>query len=539
MTDTPASTPPVDELPQPVVRQRRRINPSLIWLVPILAALAGVALILRAYLAAGPTITIRFPTAEGIEAGKTEVRYKNVVMGKVRDVELAEDRSHVRARVNLSGEAAGVAVEDSQFWVVRVRADLGGISGFNTLVSGTYIGVNIGRSETRRLEFDGLEKPPTVTNDQKGRQFVLKTPDLGSLNVGSPVYFRRIPVGRIAGFELDEDGRGLTVRAFVDEPYDRYVTADARFWNASGVDLSLDASGLKLNTQSLVTLVAGGVAFQPLSGEIGGKAADEGASFTLYTSQDAALTAENAWTLPVRMRFTESIRGLAVDAPVDFKGIGIGRVTAIELSFDREHKRFVAEVAAEIRPQRLGRAYRELAADHAPDARGAEALFAELIERGLRAQLRAGNLITGQLYVALDFPPKAKALKVDTKDLPLLIPTEPASLDQIQTRISDIVNKVGNRLRDALGAADALLRQLDAQVAPAATETLREARSTLDAANRSLASPDAPLQQDMRRTLEEVDRAARSLRDLSDYLQRHPDALIRGRRQDQETPSDE
>lgn len=534
---------PLPGLPEPVVRRRRRVSPSLIWLVPILAALAGLALILRAYLAAGPTITISFESAEGLEAGVTEVRYKNVVMGKVRDIELSDDRSQVRARVDLSGEAAGLAVEDSEFWVVRVRADLGGISGFKTLVSGTYIGVNIGRSEESRRAFTGLEKPPTVTSDQKGRQFVLKTADLGSLTVGSPIYFRRVPVGRIVSFDLDEDGRNLSIRGFVDEPYDRYVTTDARFWNASGVDLSLDAGGFRLNTQSLVTLLAGGVAFQPLDDQAEGVPAAEGASFDLHSSQQIALTRADALTLPVRMRFSESVRGLAVDALVDFKGIAIGRVTAVELSFDRSGKRFVAEVEADIHPLRLGRGYRELAADADQNAMDPEILFGRLIERGMRAQLRLGNLITGQLYVALDFPPDVKAVKTDTSSLPLRIPTEAASLDQIQTRISGIVARIdqipfediGNRLRDALGSADALLQQLDGQVAPAATATLKEARSTLDAANRSLAAPDAPLQQDLRGALEEVDRAARSLRELSDYLQRHPESLIRGRSDDDES----
>lgn len=532
MTEIPAS-----DLPEPVVRRRGRISPSLIWLVPILAALAGALLLLRAFLAAGPSIVISFETAEGLEAGKTELRYKDVVIGKVHSIELAEDRSRVWVRVDLARGAANVAVKDSQFWVVRVRADLGGISGFKTLVTGTYIGVNLGQSKTSARTFVGLEKPPSVTSDQKGRRFVLKTGDLGSLNIGSPVYFRRIPVGRVVSFELDEDGKGVSIGAFVAEPYDRFVTADARFWNASGIDLSLDSAGLKLNTQSLVTLLAGGVAFQRLSDEVPGAPAAADASFILHPNQAAALTPQDASVLPVRMRFLESTRGLAVDAQVDFKGVDLGRITGVELSFDAARQRFVSEVSADLHPQRLGRAYRELVADGAQGAPDPGALFGQLIQRGLRAQLRAGNLITGQLYIALDFPAKTRPATVDPLLRPLQIPTEPASLDQIQTRISDIVARIdqipfaeiGNRLRDALAAADALLRQLDAEVAPAATASLREARSTLDAARQTLAAPDAPVQQDLHRTLEEVDRAARSLRELSDYLQRHPESLIRGR----------
>lgn len=540
---TEPTTPDVSTLPEPVVRRRTRIRPALIWLVPILAALAGLLLIVRAFLADGPTVVITFETAEGLEAGKTEVRYKNVVIGKLRDIELSEDRSLVKARVDLTRDGSSIAVEDTQFWVVRARADLGGISGIRTLVSGTYIGVNVGASKNAQRRFVGLEDPPTVTNDQKGRQFELTASDLGSVNVGSPVYFRRILVGRIVSFKLDPDGKGVKVGAFVDEPYDKFVTADTRFWNASGVDLSLDASGLKLNTQSLVTLLAGGVAFQSLPAGNATDPAADGTRFELHANQADALTPRDSPTMIVRMRFLESTRGLAVDAPVDLKGVALGRITNVELDYDPVRKRFVTDVSAELYPRRLGRAYEALIANGVQDATSPEALFAELVERGMRAQLRAGNLITGQLYVALDFPARVQPIKLDAATRPLQIPTVPASLDQIQNRITDIVTKIdqipfddiGKRLRDALVTANALLLRLDSEVAPAATETLREARSTLDAATRSLASPDAPLQQDLHRSLQEVERTSRSLRDLSDYLQRHPEALIRGRT-DKEPP---
>lgn len=534
-------------LPDPVVRKRRRVSPALIWLVPILAAVAGVVLIVRAYLAAGPSIVIRFDTAEGLQAGATKVLYKNVVIGEVSAIDLTKDRSGVRAHVDLNREVEDVAVEDSQFWVVRARADLGGISGIKTLVTGTYIGVNVGKSDQASRSFVGLEKPPAVTNDQKGRQFVLTSDDLGSISNGSPIYFRRFPVGRIVGFELFDGGRSVKLSAFVDAPYDALVTDDARFWNASGVDLSLDASGLKVDTQSLVTLLAGGVSFFPQSGKVDGQAAVAGAEFTLYPSRGAAMTPRDASALPVRMRFFESTRGLFAGAEVDFRGVGLGRITGVEPSFDAQRKRFVADVSADLYPTRLGRAYEEFATeDHAQGAT-AEALFTRLIKRGLSAQMRSGNLITGQIYVALDFAAAGKLSKVDSNARPLQIPTQPASLDQIQSRIADIITKVdripfediGLRLRDALGSADSLLRQMDKDVAPAATATLRNAQATLDSANRSLAAPGAPLQQDLHRTLDEVDRAARSLRDLSDYLQRHPESLIRGRRGGEEASTDE
>lgn len=529
-------------LPEPVLRPQRR-GPSLIWLVPALAAAAGLTLLVRAFLAAGPSIEISFDTAEDLIAGKTEVRYKHVVIGRVQDIELAEDGGHVLVRVDLARDAAHVAVDDSQFWVARVRTDMGGVSGFKTLVTGSYIGVNVGRSKEPRREFVGLEKPPIVSSDEKGRRFRLIAADLGSLTVGSPIYFRRIPVGRVAGFELEPDGKGVRIDAFVDQPYDRFVTADARFWNASGVDLSLDANGLKLDTQSLVTLVAGGVAFEPLSGDASGKPAPDDAGFVLHSTRLEALAPQDAEPVLVRMRFSESVRGLAANASVDFMGVTLGEITDIQLSYENPRKRFVADVSARLFPRRLGPAYRELITEDGGNGIAPESVLGALVERGLRAQLRPGNLITGQLYVALDFPRTARPARFDREARPLQIPTEPASLDQIQSRIVGIVTQldqipfaeIGGRLRDALAAADALLDHLDTEVAPAALASLRSARAALDSANLTLARPDAPLQQDMHRTLEEVDRAARSLRELSDYLQRHPEALIRGRGGEDET----
>ncbi|MCC2659002.1 MAG: hypothetical protein K0Q76_4110 [Panacagrimonas sp.] len=531
---------PQDELgalPEPVMRGRHRARPSVIWLVPVVAAIAGVLLILRAFLQSGPTITITFNTAEGLDPGKTEVRYKDVVVGKVRSVEMTDDRTHVEVKVDLTAEASSIAVDDTQFWVVRVRADLGGISGFKTLVSGTYIGVNLGKSTQSRREFIGLEDPPLMSSDEKGRRFHLRTADLGSINVGSPVYFRRVPVGRVVGAELDEDGSGVDVVAFVEEPYDRFVTTKTQFWNTSGLDLSFDANGFKLDTASVVTLLAGGVQFQVPPGTDPGPPAADNARFELYDNPARALAPRDAVVMSTRMRFGESTRGLASDGPVDFRGIVIGRISKVELAFDPRTQRFYTEVSADIYPQRLGRAYDQVIADKPANGQTPEALFEHLIQRGLRAQLRAGNLITGQLYVALDFPAKAKPVELDLAARPLQIPTEPASLDQIQTRITDIVTKIdqvpfdeiGQRLNSALGSAHALLSRLDKEVAPEATLTLREARDTLEAANRSIASSEAPLQQDMHRTLIEVERTVRSLRELSDYLQRHPEALLRGR----------
>lgn len=532
--------PPQDpqSLPSPNVKMRHRWSLSLIWLVPLIAALVGLVLVVRAYLASGPVLRISFTTAEGLEAGATEVRYKNVVIGRVRAIDLSDDHDYVAVVVDLNKSAASLAVEDTRFWVVRPRIDLGGVSGLGTLVSGSYIAVDVGKSAERRTEFEGLEVPPPVTNDQKGRRFLLHSADLGSLNLGSPIYFRRVPVGRVVGFSLDETGGGVTLQVFVDAPYDRFVTRNVRFWNASGVDVSVGASGFKVNTESLVSVFSGGLAFQTLSGPIG-DAAPENGEFMVYEDQAKALALPAGPPIDIRMRFSQSIRGLGVGAPVDFKGIELGSVKYVGMDYERSSKTFVSEIVAEIYPQRLGQAYERLVNSSDGSEKSHQAVLGRLVERGLRAQLRTGNLITGQLYVALDFMPKAAAARIDTSKLPLEVPTAPGDFEQVQSQIVDIVRKIdeipfaelGGSLRDSLVSMDKLLKQFDTELAPEARQLLSEARKTLDAANQAMAA-DSPVTQDARQTLEEVERTARSLRALSDYLQRHPESLIRGRPDD-------
>ena len=526
----PMSIPP--ELPDPLIENRRRISPSLVWLVPAIAVLAGLVLIVRAYSSAGPDISISFATADGLEQGKTEVRFRNVVIGRVKNIRLSDDHQGVVVKVSLTQDAKSFAVTDSRFWVVRPRADLSGISGLTTLLSGPYIGVDAGISTERATEFTGLEVPPAITGDQRGKRYMLMAADLGSLSIGSPIYYRRIPVGRVTGYQLGANGRSVQLQTFISEPYDRYVTEDSQFWNASGVDVSFDAGGLKLSTQSLVTLLTGGIAFDQRGS--GGKPAIAGSQFKLYADEKSALAPADGKAIQVRLRFAQSIRGLAVDAPVDFKGIELGRVTSIGLDFNPERKRFSANVIVELHPDRLGNSYQRFRDSLGRRYQSPEALLGRLVERGMRAQLRSGNLLTGQLYVALDFVRDAPPVTVDLSQQPLEIPTMPGSLDQIQTQIAGIVAKldkvpiedIGNNLRDTLQSADSLLRQLDKELAPEAKKTLVEVRETLGAVNGSLDSSGG---QNLQTTLQEVERAARSMRNLGDYLQRHPEALLRGK----------
>ncbi|OIQ87213.1 paraquat-inducible protein B [mine drainage metagenome] len=532
-----------DSLPRPMVERRRR-RLSLVWLLPLLALLAGGGLVLQTVLERGPTITVSFLTAQGIEPGKTKVRFKDVEVGQVRAVRIAKDRSKVLVTIDLAAEAREFASADSRFWVVRPRLAGAAVSGLETVLSGAYIGVDGGRAGTGKTRFVGLETPPVVGSDVPGHRYRLLADDIGSLDVGSPVYFHRINVGRVERYALQPDGHHILLGVFINAPYDRFVTNGSRFWHASGVDLQLGADGLKLETQSLATILAGGVAFETPGDVDHTPVAENGHQFSLAANHGEAMRAPSGTPVTVALHFHQSVRGLTVGAPVDFRGVDIGQVTFIAIQYDAVRKDYYALVNTELYPDRLagGRNGQTPLAD----ARTRPAMVADLVRRGLRAQLRTGSLLTGQLYVALDFFPDAPPGHFDPKANPPQLPTIPGDLEAMQGQIQALLQKLNELPLDQLASdmhhtltsLDGALRHLESleqqtnrQVLPEVRDSLKEMRTAVDSLQQTLA-PDAPLQQDSRAALQNMSAVARSLKTLTDTLQRQPESLVRGKRDD-------
>jgi len=518
---------------------------SWIWLVPIVAAFAASSLVLRTWFEAGPQITITFESAEGLEVGQTQIRFKEVNIGTVSSIKLSDDRRKVIVRADINKNAASLASEGTSFWVVRPRLGLSGVSGLGTLLSGAYIGVDApeGKPESlgsTKYEFEGLDAPPEVTYDRPGKRFSLQAHTLGSLDVGSPVYYRQIQVGRVIGYQLDDEGNAVDVQVFVDAPNDRFVKDDTRFWNASGVDFTVNADGLKVRTQSLISVAIGGVAFDTV--DDGSEIAQPDRQFRLFDTETAAKAPPDGEAFRIRMRFDQSVRGLTVGAPIDFNGLTMGAVTAISLDYDSANKRFFANVDADLYPQRLGPVYDRISAIAERDADGmdpGQRLLKGMVDHGLRAQMRTANLLTGQLYIVLGVFPNVKPVVFDPTLQPVIIPTIPGSLDQMQQQITNIVDKIekipfdkiGSDLSATLASANRLMNTLDKNLAPEARAVLREARKSLNELG-NLVSADGSLPMNAERSLQELGRAARSLRSLTDFLQINPEALLRGRRED-------
>jgi paraquat-inducible protein B len=526
------------ELPEVHTVARARWRLQLVWLVPLVALLVGGWLAVQSIVEKGPTVTIHFKTGEGLDAGKTKIKYKDVEVGVVKSVTLAPNHRSVVVRAELTRNASDMLVDDTRFWVVRPRISGGTVSGLGTLLSGSYIGMDAGTSTKTRHDFTGLEIPPVLANDVPGREFVLKAEDMGSLDVGSPIYFRRLQVGQIVSYRLDADGKGVTLKVFINSPYDRFVQDDTRFWQASGIDLSLTANGVKLNTESLVAILVGGLAFQSPPDSVETTQAAALSEFALYHDRTEAMQRHDRIVDTYVLNFKESVRGLTVGAPVDFRGIAVGEVAAIHTRFDREKMEFSIPVEIRFFPERFTSRYQSgKKGGRVTD--DPHALGKLLVEKGLRGQLRIASLLTGQRYVALDFFPNAPKATMDWSANPPEVPTVPGGLQSLQDSILALVGKlervpfegIGQDLRQALQGASKLLAALDADVAPEAKATLIAARSALDSANRTL-QPNSDLSQNANDLLRELTRTAASLRNLADYLERHPEALIRGKSDD-------
>jgi paraquat-inducible protein B len=546
----------LEPLPQATAVPPKRGRISVIWIIPVLAAVVAIGIAIQRILSEGPTITIVFSAAEGIEAGKTVVKYKDVNIGRVTNVELTNDFAKVRVTAKIAKHAAGLMVDDARFWVVQPTISLSGISGLSTLLSGNYIGFEPGKSESRQSTFTGLDAPPVIT-DQPGGQFVLKASDLGSLEIGSPIYYRRLPVGQVIAYELAPDGNTVQIKIFVKAPYDTYVYPETRFWNASGIEISAGAEGVNVRTESLVALLIGGLAFDIPPFEPASGPAAANAVFTLYNDRTAAMKAPDPGAKRYVLYFKESLRGLAVGAPVTFLGLPAGEVTSVGLDFDAAKANVRPRVVVTFFPERL-MAYANTKADARgfaaalQDEQKRRAFLRRLIEdRGLRGQLKSGSLLTGQLYVAFDYYPKTPKVKINLSQEEPELPVVPGTLVELEEKLGSIVDKIDKLPLDAIArdltkdlealdqtltSANKLISNADAQLVPGLKTAIEDVRKTLAAVERAATSADtsflgsnAPAQQELREALQEFARAARSLRLLTDQLERQPSSLIRGK----------
>lgn len=554
-----------DTLPEAVIEKHRGI--TIIWLIPLVAALIGGWLAYKAFSEKGPLVTITFENASGLEKGKTKIKYKAVTIGEVKKIELKDlRRVTVTARITRSGKK--FMTKNSRFWIVRPRIGGTEISGLETLVSGSYINIDPRPGEPA-VTFTGLEKPPGILIDDNGAQFKLQAADLGSAFPGTPILHRGVTVGRVVDYNFSEDENGVLIDIFIKAPYHQLLRDSSRFWQKSGIDVSYGIQGLEINVSSLATLITGGISFDtPVTAAGANKISKPGHVFQLYKNFKSIGESRYVKKIPYLLHFDESERGLKEGAPVLFRGIKVGSVTDMAVIINPKTLEIETPVVIELEPERLTTP--GFLTTHKPYQ-----LAALMIERGMRAQLHTGSLLTGQLYVELDFhtglPEKSLLMGGKYPE----IPTIPSTMNEFRKNAADVLaeirrvpfDEIGQALLETLQGAnrltnspelleavhtlnttlgeihaltrdegalrtsfdnfDTLTQHLDSTVVPLAAsieKTLNTIRSAME-----IAAPDSPTAVNLETALVELSAAARSIRNLADYLERHPEALLQGK----------
>ena len=549
-------------LPHAATRRSRRI--SVIWIVPLVAVAIGAWLAWDTLSKQGPTIKIAFDGGEGLQAGQSQLKYKDIVFGTVKGLALSPDQTHVVVTVATTREAGPLLTEGTLFWVVKPRLFAGNVSGIETLLSGSYIGMlpaaTAGKSQR---DFVGREDPPVLSAHVPGHTFLLKSKRIGAVSVGSPIFFRDLAVGEVLGWDIADMAEYVTIHAFVRAPYDSYVHDQTRFWNASGVSVKLGGTGVEVQMESLKALLLGGVAFETPVAEIHTAETSEDHVFPLFADREAANAASYTRKIPAISYFSGSVSGLAPGAAVTVHGLKVGEVTDVRLTYDAAKDAVLAPVRYEIEPERVVGVGKRV---FKTDAESVQAL----LKQGLRASLQSASLITGQQNVALDFVTDAPEAELLMDGTDFVVPSTGGSgfagltasatellnkvntmpFDQIGKNLDGILKSVndvaqGPQMKKALtelagmiASAQNMVQNLNSGLSPAAKqlpEVTAGLQKTLANANKLVLSLDngygdnTKFNRDMDRLLAQANDALRSIRALSDLLARHPEALLKGR----------
>jgi paraquat-inducible protein B len=549
--------------PRATTKRSRRL--PIIWIIPIAAIAIGAWLAYDTYSKRGPTITISFDTAEGLQPGQSQLKFKDIVFGTVQGVALTPDNRRVTVTVATTRQAEPLLTDTTVFWVVKPRLFAGNISGLDTLLSGSYIGMlPAAKAGQPATSFVGRQDPPVLEADVPGHTFLLKAKKLGSISLGSPVFFRDLTVGEVLGWDIADMAEYVTIRAFVRAPYDSYVHDESRFWNASGISVNLGATGVEVQMESLRALLLGGIAFDTPAESGAPEASLEKHVFPLFDNREAAVNASYRRKVTAVAYFPGSVRGLAPGSEVTMHGLVVGHVLDVRLAYSREKNAVVAPVRFEIEPERILGV-------------GAKAIFkspaeaaAVMLKRGLHASLESASLITGGQMVALEFVSSEPTDTVTMEGNDVVLPTTEgggfASLTASATTLLDKVNTIpfteigdnlngilrntnelvgGPQVKQALADLSTTLKSakdLMVNVNSGINPTLRQLPAMVAQLDKALVSinklalslddgygGNTQFNRDLDRLLVQANDAVRSIRSLADLLSRHPEALIKGR----------
>jgi paraquat-inducible protein B len=509
------------------VEVSQRSGISVFWIIPLVALVIGAWLTIQAYLDKGPLVTLYFKAATGVVANKTKVRIRDVEIGEVESVVLSDDFEGAVIKVRLTKESESMLVEGTRFWIESPRVTAGEVRGLQTLLSGVFIGIDPAKGGKSKKEFIGLDEPPFIVDENEGSYYVLLSDRRHSLNVGSPVTYRGMDAGQVVSYKMNDDGTKVVAKIFIDKPYDKYVNLNTRFWQSSGVNLSLGADGLKVHTESIVSIVAGGVSFSTPAYLGAGELAPKKHEFTLYQDQETAFEPVRE-KYPVLFYFNGSVRGLKVGAPVEFRGIKIGEVTSLHLQIDASDFSIKIPVMAEVE-----KGHFEILKEGQFEAINADQVAAlkRLVDNGVRAQLKTGSLITGAIFVDFDIYEDAPPASVAIENGVIVLPTIPTALDAITSGVTTILNKIAAMPLEQIGKdlGGAVKRSRELLESNQIEDALRSLDETLKETHKLARGLNTVITPQLDAMLRELKNASRSIKSMADYLERHPEALIQGK----------
>jgi len=530
------------------VSPQARLSP--IWIIPLVAIAIGIWLVYDNYTSRGTLVTLTMDNADGIEAGSTLIRSRSVEVGRVESVQLSEDLSHAVISARINQEAQEMLNEGSRFWVVKPRIGREGISGLGTVLSGAYIQLEPGKSGEFQDEFSVSDVPPVAPAGISGLKLKLVSQLGNSLRPGDPVSYQGFSVGRVDEVRFNAEERTMHHSIFIEDPYSSLVTTGTRFWTASGVDFRLDADGVRLNLESLEALLGGGVTFGVPEDMPMGQAVESNTRFDLFADEDSARQGTFQHYLEYVLLVDDTVRGLKKSAPVEFRGVRVGTVTAVPWSFTASQPEsrtsFAIPVLIRIEPQRLGIEGDDI------DLNEWQERFERMFSMGLRASLKSGNLLTGALFVDLNFQRDlAGEYTQETFSDRSVFPTVAGEFAQIQAQITALLDKLnGLEVEPLLAGLDRNLQASEAVLSE--TQILiSETRDVSDAINQLLSdpetlaigsninttleelrntlqgvSPSSPAYQELISTTQRIDRLLRDLQPLTRTLNENPRALL-------------
>jgi paraquat-inducible protein B len=473
-------------------------NWSPVWIFPIVTALIGAWILFYHYSHQGPVVTLITTNAEGIEGGKTTIKSRSVDVGVVESATLTDDLTHVEITARLNAGMEKLLHGDSVFWVVKPQVGREGISGLGTLLSGAYIELQPGKKGSQPGQYQLLDSPPLAPPDAKGIRVTLDSKKAGQLSPGDPVLFRGYRVGSVETSTFDTQKRTISYQLFINAPNDRLVTGNVRFWKDSGIAVDLTSAGMRVEMGSLSTLFGGGVSFDVPEGMDQGQPVAQKTAFRLYDDQKSIQDSLYTDHIDYLMFFKDSVRGLQPGAPVEFRGIRLGTVGKVPFFAPGMRQMldddFRIPVLIRIEPERL--------INQIGDTPDIAQHIDGLMKRGLRGSLKTGNLVTGALYVDMDFFPKEPPVK-EIREFSgyKIIPTVSSGLAQIQQRLMETLDKINSLpLNPMIQQATNTLSESQA--------TMRRLQTTLDNLNKLTASQSMQqLPQDMQKTLRELNRS--------------------------------